>query len=210
MNAKDLQDDEEWGNKKHEVIFEYEHVRFSVQYQIYQRMDLWKLIDSIALNFHLITAFVTVLLCTEYQISLFMLLQLTATVVMCFRVSHAMYLYGREFKYDNAYKGLQVNTEKDRQRNKISQGHFRQEYITIDTAYDLNKSYKLAASEKLMAVRQTNWFIQYWLLLVSMILMYPTPLLTLLADKHEGISEQVSVARFWLFWSGIYSENSAN
>jgi hypothetical protein len=119
-----------------------------------------------------------------------------------------MYLYGREFKYDNNYKALKGNSEKDKNRNKISFDHFTKEYITIDTAYDLNKRYKLAASEKLMAVRQTNWYLQYWLLVVSMILMYPTPLLGLLSEKHTEISGNVSVARFWLFWTGIYVEQS--
>jgi hypothetical protein len=63
--------------------------------------------DSFALNFHLITALVTVMLCTMWQVSFFMYLQLICSVVMCFRVAHAMYKYGRKFKYDNKYKSLQ-------------------------------------------------------------------------------------------------------
>ena len=112
-----------------------------------------------------------------------MYLQLICSVVMCFRVSHAMYKYGRSFKHDNQYKGLQGVKST---RENIEKEMFKKEYITIDDAYAMNKSYNLHASEELMKVKQTNWYLQYWMLIASMILMYPTPLLTDLAATNQG------------------------
>jgi hypothetical protein len=54
-------DQEKW-----DIEFEYEKVRFSVKYLIYQRIGQWKLMDTIALNFHLVTCFVTVFLCINW------------------------------------------------------------------------------------------------------------------------------------------------
>jgi hypothetical protein len=48
------------------IKFEFERVRFSTPYMIYQRMGQWWIIDYITLNFHLISAIVTIYLCTNY------------------------------------------------------------------------------------------------------------------------------------------------
>ena len=53
-------------NEKDKIKFEFERIRFSIPYMIYQRMNQWPIIDSITLNFHLLTATVTVVLCTNW------------------------------------------------------------------------------------------------------------------------------------------------
>jgi hypothetical protein len=67
----------------------------------------------------------------------------------------------------------------------------------------------LHASEKLMQVRQTNWKLQYILLITSLILMYPTPLLNDIKrsdnfKNNEVVVSNIGTARFWLFWLGLF------
>lgn len=47
----------------------------------------------------------------------------------------------------------------------------------------MNKGYMHYASKILLRVRTQQWTYQYWLLILSMIIMYPTPILTQLKDK---------------------------
>lgn len=98
---------------KDEVLFRFERVRFTIPYIIYKRINQWRMFDTVALNFHLVTAFTTVFLCTNWQISVFMLFQLICTISMCLRVSYSMYKYGRQFKYDDKNKGLTENSKRD-------------------------------------------------------------------------------------------------
>lgn len=138
---------------KFQITFDYERIRFSVKYLIYQRINQWKLIDILALNFHIVTCFVTVFLCINWQISLFMLFQLLSSIYLCWRISYEMYKYGQQFKYDIQYRGLQGEKLQSIPRNKIKFEEFQKEYITIDEAYQMNKNYKAEASEKLMNIR---------------------------------------------------------
>jgi hypothetical protein len=48
------------------ITNEFEKVRYTIPYLIYKRMDWWRVCDSIALNFHLLTATVTVVFCTNW------------------------------------------------------------------------------------------------------------------------------------------------
>jgi len=59
-------------DEKNKIELEYARVRFSVQYVVYKNMDYWRIIDKIAINFHLITAAAAIYLCTNWQVSLFM------------------------------------------------------------------------------------------------------------------------------------------
>lgn len=111
-----------------------------------------------------------------------------------------MYSYGRRFKFDDKQRGLTDSNK----RNNIDWAKIDNEYITIDTAYKMNKEYKMEASDTLMAVRNNCWYWQYWLLIVSMILMYPSPILSDVTKKHPEAADRVDTAIFWLFWSGIY------
>jgi hypothetical protein len=85
---------------KFEIEFAFEKIRFSVNYLIYQRINQWKILDTLALNFHFLTCFVTVFLCFNWQISLFMFLQLLCSVILCWKISYEMYSYGRTSKRD--------------------------------------------------------------------------------------------------------------
>lgn len=69
----------------------------------------------------------------------------------------------------------------------------------------MNKSYMHYASKILLTVRTQQWTYQYWLLIISMIIMYPTPILTNLKDKMTP-SQRTTTDNsiFWLFWSGVY------
>ena len=62
---------------------------------IYQRKGLGRFMDSVALNFHLITATITIVLCTNWQISLFMSFYLVCTVILCIRASKELYSNGQ-------------------------------------------------------------------------------------------------------------------
>lgn len=65
---------------------------------IYQRMNYWRIIDSLALNFHLVTATVTLVLCTNWQMSLFMSLYVLCTVILCIRASRELYRNGQNMQ----------------------------------------------------------------------------------------------------------------
>lgn len=192
--------------EKSEIEFEFERVRFSVKYLIYQRINQWKIMDTIALNFHLVTCLVTVILCFNWYISFLMLAQLFCSVYLCWRISYEMYKYGQKFKFDIQYRGLNNEQKEDLQkmRNKISFDVFKKEYITVDEAYQMNKNYKLEASERLMDIRQKIWYWQYWMLIGMMILMYPTTLLQDYKEVHQESAAKINQATFWLFWTGIY------
>jgi hypothetical protein len=53
-------------SEKQKLDLEYSRIRYTVPYLVYQRVNLWKYIDKIALNFHLITAAVTIYLCVNW------------------------------------------------------------------------------------------------------------------------------------------------
>jgi hypothetical protein len=54
---------------------EYEQIRFTVSYIIFQRRGQWVYLDNIAQNFHLVTAGVAIFLCANWQVSLIMYAQ---------------------------------------------------------------------------------------------------------------------------------------
>jgi len=62
----------------------------------------------------------------------------------------------------------------------------------------------MGANDKLAQVRERQWTWQYWLLIVSMILMYPTPIINKLGEKHASIQNTIDDSVFYLFWLGIY------
>jgi hypothetical protein len=69
MAMKDLQPEEDdffKENEKEKINFDFERIRFSIPYMIYQRLPQWRIMDSIAMNFHLVTATVTIILCTNW------------------------------------------------------------------------------------------------------------------------------------------------
>ena len=69
----------------------FERVRYSITYLIYNNMHWWRFIDSIALNFHLFTATVTVIFCTNWQVSLFMSFYLFCSIILCIRAAKELY-----------------------------------------------------------------------------------------------------------------------
>ena len=98
-----LHDDDEGEalTEKEIIQFQFESLRFSIPYMIYQRLGQWRLIDSIALNFHLITATVTLVLCANWQISLFMSFYLLCTVTLCVRAAMSLYRNGTSAQDDH-------------------------------------------------------------------------------------------------------------
>jgi hypothetical protein len=62
-------------------------------------------------------------------------------------------------------------------RNNIDNDLFFREHMTINEAHLYNKHYMQKACKKQLRVRRFIWSWQYWLLIASMILMYPTPLM---------------------------------
>lgn len=76
--------------------------------------------------------------------------------------------------------------------------------MTIDQAHQYSKKYMMGANDKLAQVRERQWTWQYWLLIVSMILMYPTPIINKLGEKHASIQDSIDNSVFYLFWLGIY------
>jgi hypothetical protein len=77
------------------ILYAYEKVRFRISYMIYQKMSWWKIIDSVTLNFYLVTAAVTVINCTLWQISLFMSFYLICAVVLCIKAASALHHNGQ-------------------------------------------------------------------------------------------------------------------
>ena len=72
----------------------------------------------------------------------------------------------------------------------------------------MNKDYNLKASTTLMQVRQNCWYWQYWLILISLILMYPTSILNSLKLMHSDQADyvaQIEGVKYWLFWFGLYT-----
>lgn len=102
---------------------------------------------------------------------------------LCYNISIAMYKKGRENKTDNTPLAQKEKKKKlgglrgDDKRDNIDFKLFSKGQITIDAAYQKNKDYNHKVSEKLMEVRQRAWKWQYWLLIISMILMYPSPII---------------------------------
>lgn len=52
--------------EKQKLDLEFSRIRYTVPYLVYQRVNQWKYIDMIALNFHLITATVTIYFCVYW------------------------------------------------------------------------------------------------------------------------------------------------
>ncbi len=59
--------------KRQKLELEFSRIRYTLPFIVYQRVNLWKYLDFIALNFHLITALVTLYLCVNWQVSVIML-----------------------------------------------------------------------------------------------------------------------------------------
>lgn len=60
------EDEDEVQNEKERILFDFEKIRFSIPYMIYQKMENWRIMDSIAMNFHLVTAAFTIFLCANW------------------------------------------------------------------------------------------------------------------------------------------------
>jgi hypothetical protein len=131
---------------------EYDRISFTIPYMIYQRMNQWWIVDSITLNFHLVTATITIYLCTNWQISLFMSFYLICSGFLVYRAAKELYSNG------------QSSRKSDKEINVIQ-------------AHELNKTYMQKANEILLRVRTNQWRWQYSLLIFSMIIAYPTPIL---------------------------------
>jgi hypothetical protein len=91
-------------------------------------MWLWRYIDTLALNFHLVTATVTVILCTNWQISLFMSFYLLCTVILCIRAAKDLHRNGQNIN--------ETRTEMD-----------------VNEAHYLNKEYMFKANDTLLRIR---------------------------------------------------------
>jgi hypothetical protein len=100
MAVKDQYEDDDFfkENEKEKINFDFERIRFSIPYMIYQRMQQWRFMDSIAMNFHLVTATVTIILCTNWQISLFMCFYLLCNVILCIRAAKELHANGQRMK----------------------------------------------------------------------------------------------------------------
>ncbi len=85
-------------DEKEKVLYEYERVRFSIPYMIYQRIGGWRFIDNVSMNFYIVTATVTIILCTNWQISLFMAFYLLCNVILCIRAASSLHANSHNMK----------------------------------------------------------------------------------------------------------------
>ena len=76
--------------------------------------------------------------------------------------------------------------------------------MSIEDAHKSNKDYMREASKKLLEVRQEQWNWHYWLLAASILLMYPSPILTSVSKIHTESTSSLETAIYWLFLTGIY------
>jgi hypothetical protein len=76
--------------------------------------------------------------------------------------------------------------------------------ININVAHSINKEYMHKASTTLLHVRSRSWYFLYFGLVVSFILMYPTPLLVTFKRLFPESEEEIDRNIFWFFWSGLY------
>ena len=174
---------------------------------IYQRVNAWRILDAIALNFHLVMATVTIFFCCNWQISLFMTFYLICTVILCVRAAVELHKNGKNMQVDHHDKWNKTDIQ-DHGRNKISAKYITKEGMTVDEAHELNKRYMESANNTLLSVRKTQWNFQYWLLILSMIVMYPTPLLGSIQSQYgQGnatFTQAIDDAIYWLYWAGLY------
>lgn len=91
MVGDEYEDEEDEATK---IEYKYEKVRYTIPYLIYKNMSWWRFIDSIALNFHLFTATVTVIFCTNWQVSLFMSFYLFCSIILCIRAAKDLHHKG--------------------------------------------------------------------------------------------------------------------
>lgn len=76
--------------------------------------------------------------------------------------------------------------------------------MSIEDAHKSNKDYMRKASKKLLEVREDQWNWHYWLLAASILLMYPSPILTSVSKIHPESTSSIETAIYWLFLTGIY------
>ena len=84
------EDEEPKEDKSSQIEYNFEKARFTVPFMVYKWMGVWRFLDEVALNFHLVTATVTVAFCLHFQISLFFSFYLLCTVALCIRASFAL------------------------------------------------------------------------------------------------------------------------
>lgn len=87
--------------EKQRLELEYSRIRYTVPYLVYQRVNMWKYIDKIALNFHLITAGVTLYLCVNWQVSVIMLVQFICAIGMTITLSQSLHRNSHKIKEEN-------------------------------------------------------------------------------------------------------------
>jgi hypothetical protein len=107
-------------------------VRYTIPFLVYRSMGLWRVFDEIAMNFHLITATVTLAFCLYFSISLFFSFYLICTVILCIRAATVLYRDGK------SYPAVKNN-------------------IDINEAHRMNKSYTFKAARALLHVRSRQW-----------------------------------------------------
>ncbi len=153
-NLKGISPDEEdfyQENEKEKIHFDFERIRFSIPYMIYQRLPQWRVMDSIAMNFHLVTATVTVILCTNWQISLFMSFYLLCNVILCTRAARELHSNGAKIIKEEVDKELENDNGRNNFKPKVENVNIE---VDVDTAHKMNKSYMHYASDILLKIRQ--------------------------------------------------------
>ncbi len=127
----EMEEDEKNVEKCSQIEYKFEKARFTVPFIVYKWMGVWRFLDEVALNFHLVTATITVAFCLHFQISLFFSFYLLCTVALCIRASFALQNKG---VFNNG--AAQIN---------------------VDEAHQTNKTYMKQATTKLLKVRKRQW-----------------------------------------------------
>ena len=75
----------------------------------------WPLLDCLATNFYLISAIITILLCTLWQVSLFMALYLCSSLVLCARITYRLHKNSNSFHIEKDEMNLSESHDVGRQ-----------------------------------------------------------------------------------------------
>ena len=144
------------------VVSFHEKNRFTVPYIVYKFTHYWSILDQTALYFHIPINMVIVGFAIYYEVSLFMALNIICIVI--FYVYSALLLHKQtNVKYLNL-----------------------EDKLGLDKAYKTSKGFRLAASKSFMDIRRKLWYFQYFLLILSLILIYPSPIFDKLMKRYPS------------------------
>lgn len=153
-------------------------------------MDWWPVFDTIAIYGHLVHNLLIVVLAINWNVSLFMLLNLSTVCIFYMLATYRL----------------------QRRASEISKQYGLQSQCDLSYANMATKAYKRVSNFEFLKIRAAVWKFQFGLLVVAACIGFPSTILYRARSKlvddpaRAATVENIDWVSFYLFFAGIYKD----